>query len=111
MQREEAARSLVDVDESVCADCVRVHEPAQLDEEAVRVGLLQSRAVELLQALGGLLVAQAHPTQESCHPRIAGTHVEPLCVEPLEHQATKRADIMRHVEPGLAAAAVLPWTA
>ena len=24
---------------------------------------------------------------------------------------TKRADIMRHVEPGLAAATVLPWTA
>ena len=33
---------------------------SELDEQPVRVGLLQSRAVELLQALGGLLVAQAH---------------------------------------------------
>ena len=41
MHREEAARCLVDVDDAVCADCVRVHEPAQLDEEPVRVGLLQ----------------------------------------------------------------------
>ena len=30
------------------------------DEEPVRVGLLLLRAVELLQALGGLLEAQAH---------------------------------------------------
>ena len=34
--------------------------PAQLDEQPVRVGLLLLRAVELLQALGGLLEAQAH---------------------------------------------------
>ena len=67
-----------------------VHEPAQLDEEPVRVGLLQSRAVELLQALGELLEAQAHATQESLHPALAGMHVEPLCVEPLEYQAVDR---------------------
>ena len=30
------------------------------DEQPVRVGLLLLRAVELLQALGGLLEAQAH---------------------------------------------------
>ena len=57
MHREEAARGLVDVHDAVCADSVLVHEPAELDEEPVRVGLLQSRAVELLQALGGLLEA------------------------------------------------------
>ena len=65
MHREEAARGLVDVEDAVCADSVRLHEPAQLDEEPVRVGLLQSRTVELLQALGGLLEAQGHATQES----------------------------------------------
>ena len=64
VHREEAARGLVDVHDAVGADCVRVHEPAELDEEAMRVGLLQSRAVELLHALGGLLEAQAHATQE-----------------------------------------------
>ena len=41
MHRQEAARGLVDVHDAVCADCVRVHEPAQLDEQPVRVGLLQ----------------------------------------------------------------------
>ena len=41
MHGEEAAGRLVDVHDAVCADCVLVHEPAQLDE---RVGLLQSRA-------------------------------------------------------------------
>ena len=71
MHWEEAARSLVDVDGAVCADCVRVHEPAQLDEQSVRVGLLQSRAVELLQALGGPLAAQAHATHESCDCELA----------------------------------------
>ena len=90
LHREETARGLVDVHDAVCADCVLVHEPAQLDEEPVRVGLLQSRAVELLQALGGLLEAQAHATQESLHPALAGTHVESLCVEPFEHQASDR---------------------
>ena len=58
----------VDVHDALCADCVLVHEPAQLDEEPLRVGLLQSRAVELLQALGGLLEAQAHATQELSDP-------------------------------------------
>ena len=60
MHREETARGLVDVHNAVCADSVLVHEPAQLDEQPVRADLLQSRAVELLQALGKLLVAQAH---------------------------------------------------
>ena len=46
-----------------------VHEPTQLDEQPVRVGLLQSRAVELLQALGGLFEAQAHATQKLLDPR------------------------------------------
>ena len=76
MHREKAARGLVNVDDAVCADCVLVHEPAELDEQPVRVGLLQSRAVELLQAVGGLLGAQAHATQESLHPALAGTGVE-----------------------------------
>ena len=57
--RKEAARGLVDVHDAVCADCVLVHQPAQLDEEPVRVGVLLLRAVELLQALGRLLEAQA----------------------------------------------------
>ena len=90
MHREETARGLVDVHDAVCADSMLVHEPAQLDEEMVRVGLLKSRAVELLQALGGLLEAQAHATQKSLDPSLAGTHVESLCVEPFEHQASDR---------------------
>ena len=90
MHREEASRGLVNVHDAVCADSVLVHEPAELDEEPVRVGLLQSRAVELLQALGGLFEAQVHAMQESSHPLIAGLHVEPLCVEPFEHQAVDR---------------------
>ena len=53
-----------------------VHEPAQIDEQLVRVGLLQSRAVELFQTLGGLLVAQAHAVDESLDTLLAGTHVE-----------------------------------
>ena len=52
----------------------------------MRVGVLLLSAVELLQALGGLLEA----TQETRHPGIAGTHVEPLCVEPFVHQAVDR---------------------
>ena len=67
-----------------------VHEPTQLDEEPVRVGVMLLTAVELLQALGGLLEAQAHATQETRHPGIAGTHVEPLCVGPFVHQAVDR---------------------
>ena len=90
MHREEAARGLVDVDDAVCADSVLLNEPAQLDEQSMRVGALLLRAVELLQALGGLLVAQAHATQEPPYQLIAGTHIEPLCVEPLEHQAVDR---------------------
>ena len=50
-------RRLVDVHDAVCADCVLIHEPAQLDEQPVRVGVLLLRAEELFHALGGLLVA------------------------------------------------------
>ena len=85
MHGEEGAGRLVDVHDVVRADCVLVHEPAQLDEEPLRVGLLQSKAVELLQALGGLLVAQAHAVEKPSDPPLAGTGVESLCVEPFEH--------------------------
>ena len=34
------AGGLVDVHDAICADCVLVHQPAQLDEEPVRLGLL-----------------------------------------------------------------------
>ena len=51
---------LVDVHDAVHADCVCAHQPAQLDEQPVRVGVRLLRAVELFHALGGLLVAQAH---------------------------------------------------
>ena len=71
----------------VVADSVLLHEPAQLDEQSVRVGVLMFRSVELCQALGGLLVAQEYATQEFLYLAVAGTHVESLCVEPLEHQA------------------------
>ena len=90
MHREEAARGLVDVHDAVCADCVLVHEPTQLDGHSLRVGVLLLRAVELLQALGGLLAAQAHATHESSHPLTAATHVEPRCAKPLVHQAVDR---------------------
>ena len=40
MHWEEAARRLVDVHDAVCPDCVLVHQPAQLDEQPERVGLL-----------------------------------------------------------------------
>ena len=68
MHWEGAARGLVDVHDAVCADCVLVHEPAQLDEQPVRVGVLLHRAVELFHAHGGLLDAEAHVTQELLHP-------------------------------------------
>ena len=55
---------LVDVHDAVCTGSVLVHEPAQLDEQPVRVGVLLLRAVELFHTLGGLLEAQAHTTQE-----------------------------------------------
>ena len=67
MHRQEAAGRLVDVHDAVCAGSVLVHEPAELDEEPVRVGVLL-RAVDLFHALGGLLEAQAHATQELLHP-------------------------------------------
>ena len=64
MHRQEAAGGLVDVHDAVCAGSVLVHEPAELDEEPARVGVLLLRAVELFHALGGLLEAQAHAMQE-----------------------------------------------
>ena len=67
MHRQGAARRLVDIHNAVCAHFVCAHQPAQLDERPVRVGLLQSSAVELFDALGGLLEAQAHATQELLH--------------------------------------------
>ena len=67
------------------ADCVCAHQPAQLDEEPVRVGVLLLRAVDLFHALGGLLVAQAHAMQEPLDPALAGTDVEPFV-----HQASDR---------------------
>ena len=88
VHRQEAARGLVDVDDTVCADSVLLHESAKLDEGAVRVGLLQSRAVELLQALGRFLEAQAHAMQELSDPLSTGAHVETRCVEPLVDQAS-----------------------
>ena len=45
-------------------------------------------AVELLQALGGLLEAQARATQELPCPGIARAHVETRCVEPFIDQAS-----------------------
>ena len=90
MHREETARGLVDVHDAVCADSVLVHEPAQLDEEPVRVGVLLLRAVELFQALGELLEAQAHAVEEPSDPAFAGMHVEFFCVESFEHQASDR---------------------
>ena len=76
--------------------CV-VHEPAQLDEQPVRVGLLQRRAVELLQALGGLLVAQAYAVEKPSHPPLAGTHVESLCVEPFVTALRHSTSVMRRM--------------
>ena len=88
IHQQEAAGRLVDVHDAVCADSVCAHEPAQFDEEPVRVGVLLLRAVELLHALGGFLAADAHATQELLDPSQAGTGVDSPCLEPLEHQAT-----------------------
>ena len=68
-------------------DPVLVHQPAELDEHSMRVGVLLLRAVELLEALGGPLEAQAHAMQEPPYPPFAGTDVESLCVEPFVHEA------------------------
>ena len=62
------AGCLVDVHHAICADAICAHEPAQLDEEPIRVGVLLLRAVELLRALGGLLVAQGPAMQEPLGP-------------------------------------------
>ena len=88
MHWQEAAGRLVDVHDAVCADNVLVYQPAPLDEQPVHVGVLLLRAVELFHALGGLLVAQAHATQELSDPSLARTDVESLCVKPVVHQAS-----------------------
>ena len=88
MHREEAAGRHVDVHDAVCADCVCAHQPAQLDEQPVRVGVLLLWAVELFHALGELLVPQAHAMQEPLHPTFAVTDVEPICVELVVRQAS-----------------------
>ena len=63
-----------------------LNQPAQLDEEPVRVGVLLLRAAELFRALGGLLVAQVHATQESLHASTSSqSSTMPLIVTALEH--------------------------
>ena len=88
--RQEAAGSLVDVRDSVCTDSALVHQPAQPDEQPVRVGVLLLKAVELFHALGRLLAAQVHATQELSDPPLARTDVVSLCVDPFVHQAPDR---------------------
>ena len=80
MHLEEAAGRYVDGHDAVCADSVLVHQPAQLDEQPVRFGVLLLSAVELFHA------PQAHAIQEPLHPAVAGTDVE----EPAVHQAFDR---------------------
>ena len=86
--------TLVDVHDAVCADSVLVHQPAQLDEQPVLVGLLQSRAVELLQALGGLLEGQAHATHHlwqgrtSSSSALSHSSTRPLIVTALRHSTS-----------------------
>ena len=65
MHQQEAAGGLVDVNDAVCADCVLVHEPTQLNEQPVRVGVLLLTVVELFQALGGFLQLKRTPCK-SC---------------------------------------------
>ena len=90
MHRQEAAGRLADVHGAVCADNVCAHQPAQLDEQPVRIGVLLLRAVELSHALGGLLVAPAQAMQELIDPPLAGKDVESFCVDPFAHQASDR---------------------
>ena len=96
LHREEPARILCRCSRrGLRADSVLVHQPAQLDEEPVRVGAL----VELFHAPRGLLVAQAHATQEVLDLPLAGTHVESLLVKPFEHQASDRRSSSRKRSP------------
>ena len=90
MHRQEAAGRLVDVHGAVCADNVCAHQPAQLDEQPVRIGVLLLRAVELSHALGGLLVAPAHAMQELIDPPLAGTDVDSFCVAPTHSRTETR---------------------
>ena len=84
------AGGLVDDHDSDCGDSLLIHQPAQLDEQPLHVGVLLLRDVELFPALGGRLVAHAHATQELLDPSRACTDVESLCVAPFVHQAPDR---------------------
>ena len=89
---QELAGGLVDVRDAVCADSVLVHQPAQLDEEPVRVCVLLLRAMEFFHALGDFLVPQLKcMPRRSCltHFRLGRTSC-PLCVKPFVHQAPDR---------------------
>ena len=79
----------------VVADSVLLHEPAQLDEQSMRVGVLMFRAVELCQALGGLLAAQAYATQEFLYsdrtssPSVSSpSSTKPWIVTALKHKTS-----------------------
>ena len=78
LHRHDTAQGLVYVDHAVCADSVLVHEPAQVDEQPMRVGLLVSGAVH------------GHPMHEIPDPAQAGRNVEAQIVEPYERQVSDR---------------------
>ena len=86
MHKQEVAGGLVDVHDAVCADARGAHEPAQLDEEPVRVGVLLLRAAELFHALDGFLATQA-----LSDPISAGTGVESVeqSVHALRHRTSE----------------------
>ena len=65
--------------------CVSMSQQS-LTKRRCALAFWQSRAEALLQALGGLLVAQAHAMQELSDPLSTAAHVETRCVEPfLDH--------------------------
>ena len=91
VHRQEAARGVVvDVHDAVCADCVLVHEPAQLDEQPVRVVRAAAQCGGALSSTWRASGSSAHATQEFLHPALAGTDVESHCVEPVVRQASDR---------------------
>ena len=83
---QEAAGHLVGVHDAVCADSVCAHQPAQLDEQPVRVGVLLLRTVELFHALE----LKCTVTQELIDPSLAWMGVESLFVEPFAQQTSDR---------------------
>ena len=98
IHQEEAARGLADVHDAVCADSVLVHEPAQLDEEPVRVGLLQTGLWSSFKHLAGFLKLR-HMPRKSCFTRVspgrtsspsASSHssTRPLIVTALRHRTS-----------------------